>query len=296
MSRISFRKNGEEHNFWQNYTDLMSGFLIVFIIASLVTFKNYTNLEGEAQKCDSIGNIFNENGIPEDSILSTIIKAREHDSLVKIFTNENIPTDSSTIIDMIKLYGVYIDFHGREGRITAGRLQEIVINSDLFQKIREFYETQKTINRQYFRYNKDHERFECTVDVTFAPDSPVIPTQCRQQLLEAGREVERIIEQFRKSTNVSFKVVIEGRAAQRHNTTPTVQQRNYAARLSYERARNLYAFWKDRGLFQDIEGQNGEIFISGSGYEGRGRYRGYGPNGEDRNKTFIIQIIPYIIY
>ena len=41
MSRIKFRETGEEHNFWQNYTDLMSGFLIVFIIASLVAYGSY---------------------------------------------------------------------------------------------------------------------------------------------------------------------------------------------------------------------------------------------------------------
>ena len=41
MSRLSFREEGEEHNFWQNYTDLMSGFLIVFIIASLVAYGSY---------------------------------------------------------------------------------------------------------------------------------------------------------------------------------------------------------------------------------------------------------------
>ena len=41
MSRINFRNDGEEHNFWQNYTDLMSGFLIVFIVASLVAYSSY---------------------------------------------------------------------------------------------------------------------------------------------------------------------------------------------------------------------------------------------------------------
>ena len=28
MSKINFKEEGEQHNFWQNYTDLMSGFLI----------------------------------------------------------------------------------------------------------------------------------------------------------------------------------------------------------------------------------------------------------------------------
>lgn len=42
-----FRKNeDEEHNFFQNYTDLLSGFLIVFIIASLIFYRDYITLDG----------------------------------------------------------------------------------------------------------------------------------------------------------------------------------------------------------------------------------------------------------
>lgn len=38
---------------------------------------------------------------------------------------------------------------------------------------------------------------------------------------------------------------------------------------------------------------NGEVFISGSGFGGQGRYSNT-PGQEELNKTFIIQIIPYI--
>lgn len=232
MSRISFRDNGEEHNFWQNYTDLMSGFLIVFIITSLVAYGSYK---------------------------------------------------------------VYVDLYHSRG-ITENNINDIVVNAELYKKIREFQEAQKSISRKYFRYNEKYQRFECTVDVVFVSDSPDIPSEFFYQLEQAGKEIEEIINNFKESTNVSFKVVIEGRAAKKHNLNPTKAQSDYAARLSYERARNLHLFWKAKGILKDVEKQNGEVFISGSGYEGKGRYTGYGPNGEDRNKTFIIQIIPYITY
>lgn len=232
MSRISFRDNGEEHNFWQNYTDLMSGFLIVFIITSLVAYGSYK---------------------------------------------------------------VYVDLYHDKG-ITENNINDIVVNAELYKKIREFQEAQKSISRKYFRYNEKYQRFECTVDVVFVSESPDIPSEFFNQLEQAGKEIEEIINNFKESTNVSFKVVIEGRAAKKHNLNPTKAQSDYAARLSYERARNLHLFWKAKGILKDVEKQNGEVFISGSGYEGKGRYTGYGPNGEDRNKTFIIQIIPYITY
>ena len=232
MSRIKFRETGEEHNFWQNYTDLMSGFLIVFIIASLVAYGSYK---------------------------------------------------------------VYVDLYHSKG-ITEGNINDIVVNAELYKKIREFQDAQKTISRKYFRYNEEFQRFECIVDVMFAPESPVIPVEFYDQLEHAGKEIEEIITNFEKSTNVSFKVVIEGRAAKKFNFTPTRAQSDYAARLSYERARNLHLFWREKGILKDVEKQNGEVFISGSGYGGKGRYTGFGPDGEDRNKTFIIQIIPYIKY
>lgn len=233
MSRLSFREDGEEHNFWQNYTDLMSGFLIVFIITSLVAYGSYK---------------------------------------------------------------VYVDLYHNKG-ITEGNINDIVVNAELYKKIREFQEAQKSINRKYFKYNAQYQRFECTVNVTFVPESPIIPQSSYSQLIEAGKEVQDIIEKFKESANVSFKVVIEGRAARPHDTpNPNEAQKAFAASLSYNRARNLHLFWTNRGLLRNIEKENGEVFISGSGYEGKGRYTGYGPNGEDRNKTFIIQIIPYIAY
>lgn len=36
MRHLFKKENGEEHNFWMSYTDLLSGFLIVFIIATII--------------------------------------------------------------------------------------------------------------------------------------------------------------------------------------------------------------------------------------------------------------------
>lgn len=47
MRRIFNKRTDEEHNFWMSYTDLMSGFLIVFIIASLIAYSDYKNQKTE---------------------------------------------------------------------------------------------------------------------------------------------------------------------------------------------------------------------------------------------------------
>lgn len=50
MSKLDFKNSNEEHNFWQNHTDLMSGFLIVFIIASLIAYKQYMEKKDDYSK------------------------------------------------------------------------------------------------------------------------------------------------------------------------------------------------------------------------------------------------------
>ena len=95
MGRISFRNNGEDHNFWQNYTDLMSGFLIVFIIASIVAYSSYK---------------------------------------------------------------IYVDLYHEKG-ITEANINDIIVNAELYQKIKEFQDAQKSLQSDYFRYNNTYDRF-----------------------------------------------------------------------------------------------------------------------------------------
>lgn len=229
MGKISFRNNGEDHNFWQNYTDLMSGFLIVFIIASIVAYSSYK---------------------------------------------------------------IYVDLYHEKG-ITETNINDIIVNAELYKKIKEFQDAQKSLQSDYFRYNSTYDRFECTVDVQFETDSDVIPQKSYNDLILAGQQLEDIIKMFQKSTNISFKIIIDGRAAKHNDQLKNETYWRFTEVLSYKRARNLYNFWQSKGILEDLEKLNGEVFISGSGFGGQGRYVGA---EEGRNKTFIVQIIPYIKY
>lgn len=51
--KIFHRNEDGEHNFWMSYTDLMSGFLVVFIIISAITYNNLNKEKEEYQRlCD----------------------------------------------------------------------------------------------------------------------------------------------------------------------------------------------------------------------------------------------------
>ena len=232
MSRISFRDNGEEHNFWQNYTDLMAGLLIVFIIASLVTIGKPNG--GSAGK-------------------------EEGESQVDTFA----------------------------------------VGKDIYDMIKEFEEAKDSIgNSNLIKYNEKYKRFEYSKEVLFEPGNAEIPKEYLPDLTAAGREIEKLIEVFDSAEYVSFKIVIEGRAAlsadsvKNNPNYPSPAQKTFADSLSYYRAHNLYLLWEKNKILNDIdEKSKGEIFVCGSGFGGKNRYK---KGEEGKNKTFIIHIIPYI--
>lgn len=231
MSKLNFKNEGDEHNFWQNYTDLMSGFLVVFIITSLVAWYGYIKVTG----------------------------------------------------------------------VIGGDGGSIKVTIEQSRMIREFNEAQKSLVSEYFHYNEQYQRFECKSDIMFEPNLSNIPADKEEIFIEAGKElVNKILSKFKESVNISFKIIIEGRAA-RHLNKGSKEANEAADRAvwhtmeirSYERALSLYNLWNQNGIIKSIQEMNGEVFISGSGFGGQGRYSNT-PGQEELNKTFIIQIIPYI--
>lgn len=231
MSRVNFKGEGDEHNFWQNYTDLMSGFLVVFIITSLVAWYGYIKVTGE----------------------------------------------------------------------LGGDGGNIKVTIEQSRMIREFNEAQKSLVSEYFHYNEQYHRFECKSNIMFEANLAHIPAEKKDVFIKAGEElVNNILSKFQNSVNISFKIIIEGRAA-RHLNKGSAEANVAADKAawnkmeirSYERALSLYHLWKNNGIIKSIENMNGEVFIAGSGFGGQGRYPNT-PGQEELNKTFIIQIIPYI--
>ena len=231
MSKLNFKDEGDEHNFWQNYTDLMSGFLVVFIITSLVAWWGYLEVTGP----------------------------------------------------------------------LGGGSGDIRVTISQYRKIQAFQEAQKSLESEYFHYNEQYQRFECKSDIMFEPNLANIPADKEEVFVKAGEElVNTILSKFKESVNISFKIIIEGRAA-RHLNKGSKEENQAADQAvwktmeirSYERALSLYNLWKKNGIISSIESMKGEVFISGSGFGGQGRYPNT-PGQEELNKTFIIQIIPYI--
>lgn len=236
-----------------SYTDLMSGFLIVFIIASLIAYKGYVIAsQSKEHLINKVASLEKEN-----SKLSQ-----------KLYTAEYEVTD------------------------LRDKLNALTVQKEDYDKIVQFLEAQKNLNSQYFEYNATYQRFECKINVEFEPNKYVIPSTVRESLKSAGNELLSIIRQY-KTENIAFKVVIDGRAAKNLDENLDKKYFGSVQELSYNRARALYNLWGDAGIVKKIEGTGSEVFISGLGFGGINRYSGL---NEYKNKTFIIQVIPFLKY
>lgn len=120
--RSYFKKEGgEEHNFWMSYTDLMSAFLVVFIILSAILYNQYTEksekAETEEKKYKEALDFLKSTGNDKDSLIiivnnlkSIIDSLNQHDLKNQIMRfkdifpdNDYIKVDFDTIRGSIKL-------------------------------------------------------------------------------------------------------------------------------------------------------------------------------------------------
>lgn len=124
MKKLFKKDSGEEHNFWMSYTDLMSGFLVVFIILSAILFNHFSRKSGEAEESkimyDSL--IVKYNNAIEDLKNS----GRDIDSCVVANAELRSKTDSLTHVidslrknDMKNLVLQYSEFAGIKGDIRV---------------------------------------------------------------------------------------------------------------------------------------------------------------------------------
>lgn len=167
-----------------------------------------------------------------------------------------------------------------------------LVSNDEGRKIKAIMAAQKELceKSENFYYNEEYNRFECKIFVVFpnwdarrdARPQEVhwtIPTDNRDALVKAGRELKDYIDRMKnKYEDVEFEILIDGRISG-SSDGPGCQQ------LSYMRAYSLYELWKSENLFDNTKDN---IHAAGSSSGGRGRY------GDERDRTFIIQIIPYL--
>ena len=169
--------------------------------------------------------------------------------------------------------------------LTVVMLQKQVKATEAeMNKIKEIQNAISNIDSTYFAYNAEHKKHILKIDVGFqtnSADITDISEDTRQQLLNAGKAINRFIEEACKKYNTQYLLIIEGQASKdnfiRNNE------------LSYERALALVNYWKSNGVYFNPE--QCEVIVSGSGQDGTLRIQ---PDvaGNVKNQRFLIHILP----
>jgi outer membrane protein OmpA-like peptidoglycan-associated protein len=159
-----------------------------------------------------------------------------------------------------------------------------------------------------FRYEENYKRFTLAFDVNFALSKAKIQRGdlnnydiTASKIQSVGRQLQATIDNLARNkannsamNNVSYLVIISGYAS---HLLSGSQVSDYE--LSYERAYNLWAYWKSIGIdFEDAKYRDLiDLQISGNGWGGVGRFDRDPQNfmqNETKNQRFIIQIVPKI--
>lgn len=160
-----------------------------------------------------------------------------------------------------------------------------------------------------FRYEEKHKRFTLAFDVKFIDGKSKInensfkkyPDETIKKIKNVGFQLKKTLDELAskkisnsKLNNVSYLVIISGYASKLLNA-----DEGFDYNLSYDRAYNLWKYWKQNGINFEAKKYKGliDLQISGNGWGGVGRFqrdpKKYFKN-ETKNQRFIIQIIPKI--
>ena len=165
-------------------------------------------------------------------------------------------------------------------------------------RIREIASAASSLTEsERFFFNEEQSRFELKNNFMFGEGgSTRIDEAAKPELIAAGRDIERVLRSVQSdTTDVRFKVVIEGRAARhwayedRHRNA---DRGGVNREMSYKRALALATLWSEAGI--DLESYGSELFVAGAGFEGKGRYPYSDGVTEGKNKQIVVQVIPFL--
>ncbi|ACU07541.1 membrane protein [Flavobacteriaceae bacterium 3519-10] len=157
--------------------------------------------------------------------------------------------------------------------------------------------------KDIFKYESDYKRFVLAEEVSFnISKTDITPTDVKDfpaksaYLLKVGKGLKNTLDTIAYHRtkkeglkDVSYLLVISGYASK---LSVANEAEDY--NLSYDRAYNLWKFWKRNGIdFEDLKYKGFvDLQIAGNGWGGMGRISSKNNSEEEGNQRFIIQIIP----
>ena len=203
---------------------------------------------------------------------------------------------TSLFFIMMVLFVITVSILKERTEVLEGEIEILETVSKNIEKLKE---------NKLFLYNSIYKRYTLDFSVEFINDSSSISTgslldfdSTVKNLGDVGKELKTIIDRLSELKdndasyrNISYLIIISGSAS---NIGP--KDHNYF--LSYNRAYNLYKFWRDeKGIDFDAEEYHDliDFQIAGNGIGGVGREKPENGNTyTTKNQRFIINVVPKI--
>lgn len=245
--------NTNKELFWVSYADLMTALFIVTLSLFILSYKLFKDKEDIVlAKEDQL------------EILEKQLNSKERN--IQILQNK---------LDENELQALsLIEELESEGRRLAVLERE-------YLKIREIQKAIEKLNPEYFVYQPEYKRHVLRRNVKFAAKKSDIPDSDKSYLVNAGKELLRLIDDIDlEGFDIKYLLIIEGMASK--------DNYEFNDELSYARALAIKEFWESEGL--EFDPNRVEIQIAGSGVSGVGR----DTENERNNQRILVQILPKI--
>lgn len=173
MKRLFHKQENEEHNFWMSYTDLMSGFLVVFIILSAILYNHYKEQTEQAviakEKYNDASERLKKSSNSRDSLrlqvvyLQNIVDSLKHNDLKNLILQykEVFVDDYSVKASLDTLRGSIILTHQKSGR-------DLFVSEEYYVKgdLRRYLDKvgKKIVLKTIELYNSGYDNIELRIE------------------------------------------------------------------------------------------------------------------------------------
>lgn len=269
--------------FWLSYADLMTALFIVALALFVLSYRMFQVRALKLEEAEAALRLRSEE-LDQQSIALEELRLRSLDAdkqkaAVKTLTARLDEEEmlAATLIQQLQDERAYL--FDLQQRLNEERGRLLVMEEE-YKKLREIQKAIQNLDSRYFVYQPEYKRHVLNKQVHFPTGKSEIGSAYKPFLAEAGRALQRMIQQLDPKDNIKYIVVIEGMASQ------DSYAKNYE--LSYNRALALYEFWSGMGITFDPN--RFEVMIAGSGVGGLGRNQ----SNEALNQRFLLQIVAKI--
>lgn len=181
--------------------------------------------------------------------------------------------------------------------LFSKRNGELKVRQKQYERIMQLQAQFKSLSdNELLRYDEAHRIFVVQAfegKELFAPNDTTILPSYRDLVRRVGEKLDTMLTTV--SDHFNYLMVIEGYSANMVINRDTHEMewgpdRGFNYRLSYDRAKALYNYWRTSCSIDLRKHPNVEVLLCGSGLNGIHR----DPRIEMNNKRFVVQIIPRV--